>query len=145
MLKIKNENSWKCIFKDFSEDQIKDAFIKPYKKGKNIIVNNEIISTKDISHVVISNTHMNHRDELKKVQKESYQKIQEMNRNSSVSIISAGDGWYDYEIKDCGKNVTSIYLNGGAGEIGIINIFNNPWIVTLIGGSLVAIFATLIA
>lgn len=140
VLKMKNDNSWKCIFKDLSEVQVRDDFIEPFKRGK-VIVNNELISTKDIYHVVISKTNMTHRDELKKVQIDSYQKLQEMNENGSAINVEAGR--YDYEIKDCGKDITSNYLYGGAEMGEESNIFKNPVVFILTGGFLVAILIDL--
>ena len=66
-----------------------------------------------------------------------------MNKNSSVKVISPGFGWFDEEIKHCGKDVTSIYLSGGAGNSSI-EAFNNPWLVTIVGGIMVVIFGALI-
>ncbi|EOA8959543.1 hypothetical protein ACIMS1_005277 [Vibrio harveyi] len=141
VIKTKSDDSWKCCFKDLSEKELIDSFVKPYKKGKGIIVDAEIISTKEISHVVISKTDKTHKEELKIVQTTSYQKIQEMNRNSSIRIISPGYGWQSYEIKDCGENVTSYYLTSGAGEVGFMN---SPWVITIGGGLIVGVLLLLL-
>ena len=73
VIKNKNESSWKCLFKNLSESELKESFVKPYNKGREIIVNSEIISPNNISHISIRHTNMQHREELKKVQAESYQ------------------------------------------------------------------------
>lgn len=134
VIKTKNTDSWRCCFKNLSEKELIDSFVKSYKKGKDIIIDGEIISTKEINHVVISKTDKTQKEELKIVQDTSYQKIQEENRDSCIQIISAGNGWQDYEIKDCGENVTSYYLTSGAGEIGFMN---SPWVITVVGGLVV--------
>ena len=137
VIKTKSNDSWRCCFKNLSEKELIDSFVKSYKKGKDIIVDGEIISTKEINYVVISKTDKTEKEELKIVQETSYQKIQERNRDnrdSCISIISAVNGWRDYEIKDCGENVTSYYLTSGAGEIGFIN---SPWVITVVGGLVV--------
>ncbi|WP_337911483.1 hypothetical protein [Vibrio cholerae] len=142
VIKTKSDDSWKCCFKDLSEKELIYSFVKPYKKGKEIIVDGEIISTKEINHVVISKTDKTHKEELKIVQDTSYQKIQEMNRNSSIRIISPGYGWQNYEIKDCGENVTSYYLTSGAGEVGFMN---SPWVITIGGGLVVGVLLLLLS
>lgn len=134
VIKTKSDDSWKCCLKDINEEKLIELFIKPYKKGNKIIVEGEVVSTKKINHVVISKTHKNHKEELENVRKTSEQYFKEMNKNSTVRIMSPGYGLRNYEIKDCGENVTSYYLTNGAGEEGFMN---NPWVITIGGGLVV--------
>ncbi|WP_133154809.1 hypothetical protein [Enterovibrio norvegicus] len=132
---MKNSDSWVCLFKDLSVDELRSRFVKPYKSGRNCLVSGAVIETKNISIVKICNSVESHENELKKLRVSSKKEIDEYNRDSSVILISAGSGWHDYEIKDCSIDVTNDYLTGAPGENTVfINALNNPWLITIIGG-----------
>ena len=138
-IKTKISDDWLCIFKDLSASELKRHLVKPYRLGKSIYYDGNILSPSEITQVKITETESSHEAELQVVQEESYRKVQEFNRtSSSVVLISAGHGYGDYEINECGKDVTSSYIYTGPGVgtpfTALAGFIRHPWVVRVIGG-----------
>ena len=138
-IKIKSSGNWLCIFKDLSEADIKRKLVKPYRLGKAIYYDGNILPPSDISQIKINTTERTHGEELKIVQDESYRKIQEFNNSDSgATLISAGHGYNDYEINECGTEITNRYISSGPGSgttlTAIGELIKHPWVVRVVGG-----------
>src|SRR5690606_38781932 len=95
-IKTKRSDGWLCIFKDLSASDLKQNLVKPYRLGRSIFYDGNILSPSEITQVKITETENPHGEELKVVQEESYREVQELNRtSSSVVLISAGYGYSD--------------------------------------------------
>ena len=146
-IKSKSSDNWLCIFKDLSVSDLKKKLVKPYRLGKSIYYDGNILSPSEITQIKINETEKLHEDELKFVQEESYKNVQEFNRtSSSVTLISAGYGYSDYEINECGKDVTNLYISTGPG-VGTLftataEFIKHPWVVRVIGGLVFVTVAT---
>lgn len=141
-IKTKSSDDWLCIFKDLSISDLKINLVKPYRLGKSIFYGGNILSPSEITQVKITETKQSHEEELKLLQEESYRKVQEYNRTSSSTIlISAGCGYSDYEINDCGKDVTNLYITSGPGVgtpiTAIAEFIKHPLVVYVFGGLMV--------
>ncbi|ROQ18679.1 hypothetical protein EDC38_2909 [Marinimicrobium koreense] len=138
-IKTKSSDGWLCIFKDLSVSDLKQKFVKPYRLGKPIYYDGNIFPPNEITQIKINETEKTHEDELKIVQDESYKEVQEFNRtSSSVVLISAGHGYSDYEINECGKDVTNSYISTGPGVGTAFTVaaefIKHPWVVRVVGG-----------
>ncbi|MBL0652033.1 hypothetical protein [Aeromonas caviae] len=138
-IKTKSSNGWLCIFKDLSVSDLKQKLVKPYKIGKPIYYNGNILPPNEISQIKINKTEKTHEEEFKIVQDESYKKVQEFNcTSSSVVLISAGYGYSEYEINECGKDVTNSYISTGPGVGTAFTVaaefIKHPWVVRVVGG-----------
>lgn len=138
-IKTPSSNGWVCIFKDLSVSELKRKLVKPYKLGKFICYNGNILSPTEIKQIKINETEKTHEEELKIVQDESYREVQESNRtSSSVVLISAGHGYSDDEINECGKDVTNSYISTGPGVGTAFTVaaefIKHPWVVRVVGG-----------
>jgi hypothetical protein len=88
-------------------------------------------------------------DALKRLQKESRERIDRLNRESdSVVIISAGSGWQEKDVVECGKEVTGKYIIGPPGEgtwlTKISAILHNPWVLSIGGGLALIVIGAII-
>ncbi len=138
-IKTKSCDSWLCIFKDLTASDLKKRLVKPYRIGKSIYYDGNILSPNEITQIKINETEKPHESELNIVQEESYKETQEFNRtSSSVVLISAGHGYNDYEINECGKDVTSSYISTGPGVgtpfTAAAEFIKHPWVVRVVGG-----------
>lgn len=138
-IKTKSSDGWLCIFKDLSVSGLKNKLVKPFRLGKSIYYDGNILSPTEITQVKITETDRPHEKELEVVQEESYREVQEFNRTSpSVVLISAGHGYSDYEINECGKDVTNSYISSGPGVgtpfTAIGEFIKHPWVVRVVGG-----------
>lgn len=138
-IKTKSSDGWLCIFKDLSASDLKRSLVKPYRLGKPIFYDGNILFPSEITHVKITETESPHEEELEVVQEESYRDVQEFNRtSSSVVLVSAGYGYSDYEINECGKDVTSSYITSGPGVgtpfTAVAEFIRHPWVVRVVGG-----------
>ncbi|MBU2985005.1 hypothetical protein KO528_06570 [Saccharophagus degradans] len=138
-IKTKSSEGWICIFKDLSVSDLKKKLVKPYRLGKPIYYDGNILSANEITQIKINETEKVHEDELNIVQEESYKEVQEFNRtSSSIVLISAGYGYNDYEINECGKEVTNSYISTGPGVgtplTALAEFIKHPWVVRVVGG-----------
>lgn len=138
-IKTKSSDGWLCIFKDMSVSDLRKKLVKPYRLGKSIYYDGNILVPDEITQIKISETEKPHEDELKIVQEQSYKKIQDFNRtSSSVVLVSAGHGYSDYEIIECGKDVTNSYISTGPGNgtalTTVAEFIKHPWVVRVVGG-----------
>jgi hypothetical protein len=140
-IKKKNADDWVCIFTDLSVAELKKNLIKPYRLGKPIYFDGNILPPNEISKIQITETDKSHEEELKIVQDESYRKVEEFNSSGSgVTLISVGHGYNDFEINECGAEVTNKYITGGPGTgtplTAIAEFIKHPWVVGVGGGLL---------
>jgi hypothetical protein len=129
-----------------SASDLKRNLINPYRLGKSIYYEGNILSPSEISKIQITETKRPHQEELKTVQEESFRKVQELNRSSSsVAIISIGYGYKDYEINMCGADVTNKYISSGPGVgtpmSSLAEFIKHPWVVRVVGGLVFVVVA----
>lgn len=131
----------KCLFEDLSEQNLVKYFVTPYRKGQDILSGNEIIPVSSVRKVHIVRTIQTNENEREAINQQSLQKIDELNRSSdSVFIISPGHGYEPVDILDAGQDVTSSFLNQPPGHTKpTLRMLNNPWIVSIGAGLMVAI------
>lgn len=125
------------LFTDISEDEVRSLFVKPYLKGKHILCGNDQIDVFKIKKLMIIQTEENSDITRKRINEESLLRIDEMNSQSELTFIRAGDGYRAEDIKEGGKDMTSQFIIGAVGSKK-----TKPWymnlIMTVIGGILVA-------
>lgn len=126
LVKTKKTDDWVCVFKDLSVSQLRKKVVKPYKLGKSIFHDGNILLSTDISQIKIVGTERSHSDELKFLREDHERKVSEFNRSSSgITFISLGRGRKDYEIKDCGQEVTSSYISSGPGTGTFLSVLSD--------------------
>lgn len=135
----------RCVLSDLSEQQLQTQFVTPYRKGKSTLCGNEVIQVASIKSVQIIRTKQTSEVERSAMQDRSFRDIQKINRQSdSVTIISPGYGYEPEDIVEAGEDVTSQYITGPPGYAnlgGLREILNNPWVVTIGTGLIVAALA----
>lgn len=141
VVKIKANQEPLCIFKDLSKSELQKCFVKPYKLGKNLFYDGHILPTTELSKIKIISTLKRHKEELKVVQEESYKKVQEFNNSDSgATLVSPGYGYDDYEIEDCGTEVTKDFIESAPGEGTFSSksseFIRHPWVVRVFAGML---------
>tara|TARA_B110000238_G_C15835911_1_gene314789 strand:+ start:18 stop:494 length:477 start_codon:yes stop_codon:yes gene_type:complete len=146
-IKTNNSNDWICVFKDLSESDLKKSLVTPYKLGKAIYYDGNILAPNEISQIKINKTEKAHSVELKIVQHKSQRDIQESNNSSAgITLISLGHGYHDHEINECGSEVTNKYISTGPGSgtfssyVG--DVIKHPWVVRVVGGLVFIAVAT---
>lgn len=105
-----------CVFKDLSERELNNRFIKPYKLKKDICYDGKIIPLSEISKLTIIATEENHKQELDVRLNESNQLIDDANISIGKNVIYQLFGCADYEIEHCGEDVTHKYINVAPGS-----------------------------
>lgn len=125
LVKTKKSDDWVCVFKDLSVSRLKKKVVKPYKLGKTIFHNGNILLSTDISQIKIVETERPHSEELKFLREDHERKISEFNRNTDIAFFTRGRGRKDYEIKDCGQEVTSSYISSGPGTGTFLSVLSD--------------------
>lgn len=134
------------LFGDLSEKQLKRQFLKPYRTGGKIFVQQKVLKATELTAVRIIET-PNVKDEaLKAVQERSLWWIEEFRRQRKwSSMTSAGYGWDDADIVYVNGDVTKSYISGGPGSPSLVTqIVHSHWFrVAGIGLVLLALLAWL--
>ena len=133
----------RCVFSDLSESELKDQFLKPYRRGRSFLSGNEVIDAVRIKSVSIIRTDRDSTDELKAIQERSWKEIEQFNRDSSsVVLVSAGRGHNAEDIVEAGADVTSTLISGPPGSADqwtvVSKVINHPWISAIGTGVVVA-------
>jgi hypothetical protein len=135
-----------CVLDDLSEQELKTKFIRLYKKGKDILCDKDVVRIGNIKSVQIIRTNKKSEDERSIIQEESFKRIQELNRQTdSIAIISLGYGYNPEDIVEAGEDVTSQYITEAPGHESsnfIFSFLNNPWVMTISTGLILAALVT---
>ncbi|MEI2299349.1 hypothetical protein [Ensifer sp. MJa1] len=134
------------LFGDLSEGELRTKFLKPYRRGGKLFVENAIIDVADLASIKIIETAQPKDDVLEEMQETSRKAIDKMNRESGTFVImSIGVGYRDTDIEHDGDDVTSQFITDGPGTASqLFQIMNNNWTMTIGGGVLVALFSWLL-
>ncbi|WP_162984552.1 hypothetical protein [Poseidonibacter antarcticus] len=123
-------------------------FVRLYKKGKDILCDKDVVRIENIKSVQIIRTNKKNEDERSIIQDESFKRVQELNRQSdSIAIISLGYGYKLEDIVYAGEDVTSLYITGAPGHETsnfIFSFLNNPWVMTIGAGLILAVLVALL-
>ena len=139
----KNSKAFRCLLSDLDERTLCAEFVKPFRRSKDLLVNGRIYRASEIAAVQIRVSESPADHELRRIQKESWEAIERRNRDSSIMFISAGHGYSSDDIHLAGEDVTGRFLNAApVSESG--NWIYNPWVVTLVGGLIIAVLAALV-
>lgn len=135
----------RAVFLDLSEQELKEKFVAPYRKGKSFLAGNEIIDSGQIKTVTICSTNRLSAEELKTIQTKSWAEVDEFNRSqNSVTLISVGRGYDAEDLFEAGETVTSDHISGPPGE-GLwklaATVMNHPWVSAITTGLVVAALA----
>ncbi len=146
LISWKPSDDFECVLSDLSTKELKRRFIKPYRSGKSILIEGRVLPLAELFSVKVICTDRDIDAELQDLQERSQQEIREFNRNSDILLVSPGRGHSDEDIVECGKDVTNEYLSGPPGSSRAAwELLHNPWVVTLVGGFLVAAAIGLVA
>ena len=135
-------NKQRCIFHDLNENSLASNFLKPYKRGKNILSNGEIITLSSLRKIVISQTDSDSEVLLKRFNDEAH-KSWEQDLNGSKGYVVLGLPFtYGYDdLANLGKNVTSQFISGAPSQAEkppvVVAALTNVWVVG-IGGAVLA-------
>lgn len=131
------------LFRDLSEKELHRKFLRPYRHGKSIVKNNQVIDLSKVTSVRVIKTSVNLDAALEQLQKNSSERIDRLNRAStSIELFSPGRGWKDEHITECGEEITGKYISEPPGQGTLLTlagaILKNPWAVR-VGGGLILI------
>ena len=138
------------LFGDLSDKDLRRRFLRQYQLGKSVLKENRVI---DLGHVVavqIIRTTEPLEKALKRLQKESNEQIEHLNRESNgLVIISAGSGWVNEDIVHCGEDVTPQYVTAPPGDgtpmTKIIAFLHSPWVLSIGGGLALLVISIFVA
>jgi len=104
-----------CLLTDLTKDDLMRKFVVPYSKAEPVFVAGKVFPTANLKVVEIIETIRNSDSERDGINARSLREIDEINRNSSVFLVSVGRGYEPGDIREAGENVTELYLKGAPG------------------------------
>ena len=132
----------RCVFRDLSESALESQFVKPYRRGRNLLSEGEVISLATLRKVVISKTEDSCEPLLKRHNDEAYASWQRDLQGERGMVVFGLPFTYDYnDLADLGENVTAQFINEAPGQVEKPHIamaaLSNPWLVG-VGGAVIA-------
>lgn len=103
----------RLIFSDLSEADLKRRFVKPYNRGRSILIGGETINLMDVSAVQIVRTSDPKDSVLRRLADEQAERDR---RNSNSWVIFAGAAPDDADIGSGGDDVTGEYISQPPGN-----------------------------
>jgi hypothetical protein len=132
----------RCIFRDLSEEILMRSFVKPYRRGRNLLSNGEVISLSSLRKVVIAKTDVDC-EPLLKSRNDGAKRTWESNLRGDRGIVILGLPFtfgYD-DLANFGENVTDRFITEAPGQVEKPHVFiaalSNPWLVG-VGGAVIA-------
>ena len=107
-----------CVFTDLSEKELRERFVKPYRRGKSFMTGSDaVVDSMRIRQTTIVCTNDRSEVELRRIQEKSRREIDELNRTSRhVVFMDLGRGYVPEDITEAGVNVTATFVSGPPGE-----------------------------
>ena len=150
------------ILSNLSEQELLDRFVSHYRSGSDLVVGGDIISMSRLRKVIIVRTDDLEEAVRARINDQSLDEAAAFNRSSdSVVLITAGRGYDAEDILEDGEDVTSDFIGGAPGyakpaagaslagesaaEGRVQRALNHPWIVSIVGGLVVAGLLALVA
>ncbi len=134
----------KCIFWDLSKGKLNSLFVKPYRRGKDIFCDSEVLRLESIQKIQIIETDQKNEVERIAIQVKSQKENEDLNRMGGAMVIGMGRGYHNEDIVEAGEDVTKIFIDGAPGYAAqnvMGRFLGNPWVqgvgVTLIGAFLI--------
>ncbi len=126
----KNEE---VLFRDLPKKDLKKLFLKPFKKGNNLLIEGTIYKNEEIKKVQIIKTEETFDksiEDYETQQNESRTKLNNEQYGGNTVFIGPHFS-QDIDILECGENVTERFLTKAPKKsLGkLYNFFHNPWIV----------------
>lgn len=144
----KADGDYEQIFSDLSESELKDRFLKAYRKGQDILAKGRIVKAGQINSLLIVRTKDANDVTRERINNASLDRISRMNREpGGMIIISPGSGYDPVDILEEGEDVTVHYIDAPPGLGKVVaweSLANHPWIVTIVGGLILAGLLTLL-
>lgn len=113
--KLGQSEKYQRLFADLSESELKERFVRPYEKGAGFFSGNDLIDPRDLRSILIVRTGRAEQVERDDINRNDLDRIEKMNRSSSVVFISAGRGYDPEDIAQAGEDVTHSFIKGPPG------------------------------
>lgn len=133
-------SKFRALFTDLDRRGVRTQFLKPFLEGRDILWQGKVHRTADIAAVQIRETESPAAEELQILQRESRDRIDRLNREGGIVIVSVGHGHSVDDLVYAGQDVTPQFLTEPPGSANQ-RWFRNPWVVTIVGGLIVATLA----
>lgn len=129
------------LYRDLSKKDLKKHFVKTYKKGDDVFIEDTIHKIQTIKKVQIIKTEYNFEDELEAFENEENESREKANRTPGPILLPIALGESDIVFR--GKDVTSHYINKAPSKSPNLfsRIINSPWTVRIIGGVILIVIA----
>jgi hypothetical protein len=111
------DEKWEMLYADLSMSELREKFVKRYKRGQSFLVNGRIIKPENLRSISIIETMDDEQAARKRVNLADLADIEEFNREGGVVFISPGRGHRPEHLADAGTNVTDLFLNSAPGAI----------------------------
>lgn len=137
------------LYGDFSERDLRRKFLRNYQLGKSVMKDSQVVDLSKITSVKIIKTSVTLDAALEQLQKDSNERIDRLNReSSSLAIVSPGRGWKQEHITECGEEVTDKYISEPPGQgtwlTSLSTILGNPWVLSIGGGLVLLVLGAIV-
>ncbi|MEA9761797.1 MULTISPECIES: hypothetical protein [Xanthomonas] len=136
---LKGADKKQALFVDLSPSELKKRFVRPYKKGEPVLLDDyTVIQTRDITWTSIRTTVKAAEPTLKRLEEESQRHTDELNNMDGPVMFPGHFFWSNEDLVEEGADVTGSYLNGAPGEISSYQRFR-AWLLDNLGKTTIAL------
>jgi len=132
-----------ALFVDLSAKELKTRFVRPYRRGRLVLVDGHKFDMKDISWVSIRASHEDAEATLKRLQLDHRRHIDELNRGGGL-VFMGRFGWTNADLAEEGEDVKNDYITFPPGDMGPFLRFGS-WVADNAGKAVVALLVGALA
>lgn len=144
LIKIRGEREDLLLW-DLSQSALKQKFLKPYRSGKKIPVSGKIIDPHALESVRIIMTNECRNEAMERLMTESILSTNKINENNRGAYFIGSIYGSNTDIEHAGTEVTKEFIIDAPGSAKTIGYYiNHPWVLTVLGGLIVAILVALV-
>lgn len=117
IVQTRSSLEFRVLFEDLSRRQLQLKFLRPYRRGKDILCGGEIVHLNEIASVKIIFTEQASELERQCLYERSRTAIDRFNRESEgVFFLGTGHGYAPEDIEEAGADVTTRFINDVPGH-----------------------------
>ncbi|MCO7473052.1 hypothetical protein [Stenotrophomonas maltophilia] len=132
-----------ALFVDLSASELKTRFVRPYRRGREVLLNGRIFAMKDISWVAIRVCDERAEANLSRLQSDDRLHTDELNQGGGLVFMERFD-WTYADLVNEGEDITARYVNAPPGDVGLSQRFGY-WIAENAGKALLTVIVGAVA
>ncbi|ATS68155.1 MULTISPECIES: hypothetical protein [Xanthomonas] len=136
---LKGADKKQALFVDLSPSELKKRFVRPYKRGKPVLlIDHTVVQTRDITWTSIRTTVEAAEPTLERLQEDSRRHTDELNNRGGPVMFMGHLFWSNEDLIGEGADVTGSYIYGPPGEASVYSRLGS-WLADNLGKAVIGL------